>query len=218
VQVGSNYYFYPVGGSSGPQFKYKGAPVTAGQYEWSYIGVEQTGGGYKVAMRIKGTDQYTVWNTDSNGNFVSNGTGGVIVSGSNSAITSLESSFNQDLNGDGVISSSSTPLALASVVQAESNFHFGPEGGGVAQGSPIAAAQNGSWGDIASDTFTFRIDFATHADATSLDASTSWQIAAIAREQVQPAGSGDAGLHSNIIATAPESHLADLLFGHFTIH
>src|SRR6185436_15436961 len=68
VQVGSNYYFYPVGGSSGPQFKYNGSPVAVSQYEWSFIGVEQTAGGYKVAMRIQGTDQYTVWNTDSSGN------------------------------------------------------------------------------------------------------------------------------------------------------
>ena len=53
-------------------------------------------------MRIQGSDQYTVWNTDSNGNFVSNGTGGV-VSGSSAALQSLEPSFQQDLNGDGII-------------------------------------------------------------------------------------------------------------------
>ena len=52
---------------------------------------------------LPGTDQYTVWNTDSNGNVVSNGTGGVIVSGASSALKSLEPSFHQDLNGDGVI-------------------------------------------------------------------------------------------------------------------
>jgi hypothetical protein len=48
-----------------------------------------------------------------------------------------------------------------------------------------------------------------------------WQIAAIAHEQAQVAVSGDADLHSNFIGTAPdvlaESHLADLLFGHFII-
>ena len=30
IQVGSNYYFYPVGGSSGPQLKYNGSPVLSG--------------------------------------------------------------------------------------------------------------------------------------------------------------------------------------------
>src|SRR5262245_46738850 len=101
VQVGSNFYFYSVGGSSGRQFKYRGMPVAVGQYEWTYIGAEKTASGYQVALRIAGTDQYTVWNTDSNGSFVSNGTGGVIVSGSSSVLKSLEPSFQQDLNGDG---------------------------------------------------------------------------------------------------------------------
>ena len=151
VQVGSNYYFYPVGGSSGPQFKYKGSPVAVGQYEWSFIGVEQTASGYKVAMRIPGTDQYTVWNTDSNGNFVSNGTGGVIVSGSSSAITSLEPSFNQDLNGDGVIGASVSStvieaLGSTSLVQVGSNYYFYPVGGSSGpqfkyKGSPVAVGQ-----------------------------------------------------------------------------
>jgi serralysin len=149
VQVGSNYYFYPVGGSSGPQFKYKGSPVAVGQYEWSFIGVEQTASGYKVAMRIQGTDQYTVWNTDSNGNFVSNGTGGVVVSGSNSAITSLELSFNQDLNSDGVISTSSIPVASAGVVQAGSNIHIWQSEESLAQGFSVPVAQNAAWTDTA---------------------------------------------------------------------
>ncbi|WP_199805392.1 M10 family metallopeptidase C-terminal domain-containing protein, partial [Bradyrhizobium lablabi] len=151
VQVGANYYFYPVGGSSGPQFKYKGVPVAAGQYEWSFLGVEQTAGGYKVAMRIQGTDQYTVWNTDANGDFVSNGTGGVVVSGSNPAITSLESSFNQDLNGDGIIGASASAtvieaLGSTSLVQVGSNYYFYPVGGSSGpqfkyKGSPVTVGQ-----------------------------------------------------------------------------
>ena len=32
VQVGSNYALYPVGGSSGPQLRYGGAVVVAGQF------------------------------------------------------------------------------------------------------------------------------------------------------------------------------------------
>ena len=50
VQVGNNYYFYPVGGSSGPQLKYNGSPVSAGQYaSLTYIAAEQTASGYEVA-------------------------------------------------------------------------------------------------------------------------------------------------------------------------
>jgi serralysin len=155
VQVGSNFYFYPVGGSSGPLFKYSGSAVAVGQYEWSCIGVEQTAGGYQVALRVAGTDQYTVWNTDSNGNVVSNGTGGVVVSGSSTVLKSLEPSFHQDLNGDGVIGGAAPPapsgtviesFGSTSLVQVGSNFYFYPVGGSSGplfkySGSAVAVGQ-----------------------------------------------------------------------------
>ena len=74
----------------------------AGQFGgWTPIGAEQTASGYEVAWKVAGADQYTVWNTDSSGNYVSNAIG--VVSGSSTALESLETSFHQDLNGDGVI-------------------------------------------------------------------------------------------------------------------
>ena len=74
----------------------------AGQFgAWAPIGAEQTASGYEVAWKLAGADQYTVWNTDSNGNYVSNSIGAV--SGTSAALESLETSFHQDLNGDGVI-------------------------------------------------------------------------------------------------------------------
>ena len=48
-----------------------------------------------------GTDQYSVWATDKNGNYTSNIVG--TASGTSTALESLESSFHQDLNGDGQI-------------------------------------------------------------------------------------------------------------------
>ena len=65
------------------------------------IGVEKTATGYEVAWKITGADQYTVWNADSNGNFVSILVG--VLSGSSLRLEALETSFHQDLNGDGVI-------------------------------------------------------------------------------------------------------------------
>ncbi len=47
------------------------------------------------------SDKYTVWNTDSNGNYISNAV--TPVSGSNPALESIETSFLQDLNGNGLI-------------------------------------------------------------------------------------------------------------------
>jgi hypothetical protein len=68
---------------------------------WAPIGVEQTATGYEVAWKVTGADLYAVWNTDSSGNHVSD-VGG-IMSGTSSTLESLETSFHQDLNGDGVI-------------------------------------------------------------------------------------------------------------------
>jgi large repetitive protein len=74
-----------------------------GQYAgWTFIGAEQTASGYQVALKSTSGNQYTVWNTDSNGNVIGNAVGG-IVSGSSSALQGIEASFHQDLNGDGVI-------------------------------------------------------------------------------------------------------------------
>ena len=102
VQVGNNFYFYPVGGSSGPVLKVGGSPVAAGQYgAWAPIGAEQTASGYYVAWKAAGADQYAAWRTDSNGNYITNFTG--TVSGNSAALKELETTFRQDLNGDGVI-------------------------------------------------------------------------------------------------------------------
>ena len=102
VEIGSNYYLDSIGSGSGPELKYGGAPFAAGQSgAWTPIGVEQTATGYEVAWKVTGADQYSVWNTDSNGNYISNSIG--VVSGTSAALESLETSFHQDLNGDGVI-------------------------------------------------------------------------------------------------------------------
>src|SRR6185436_10994272 len=70
--VGNSYFLNPVGGGTGPQLKY-GGPVTVGQYAgWTFIGAEQTASGYQVALKSTSGNQYTVWNTDSNGNVISN--------------------------------------------------------------------------------------------------------------------------------------------------
>src|SRR5262249_44480863 len=102
VEVGSNFFFYPVGGSSGPELSFNGTPFVAAQFGgWTPIGVEHTASGYGGAWNVTGADQYSVWNTDSSGNYISNAIG--VVLGSSVALESLESSFQQDLSGNGVI-------------------------------------------------------------------------------------------------------------------
>jgi hypothetical protein len=89
--------------------KFGGAAVTAGEFgPWAPIGAEQIAGGYEVAWKVTGADQYTVWTTDGDGNMLSNLTG--VVSGSSHTLQSYEPSFHQDLNNDGAIGPASMSI------------------------------------------------------------------------------------------------------------
>jgi hypothetical protein len=111
VQAGSNYFMNPVAGGSGPELEYSGTPFTSGEFgAWTPIGAEATSTGYEVAWKNGTADQYTVWNTNSSGNYVSNAIG--TVAASSSSLQSLETSFHQDLNGDGVIGLNSPTTAI----------------------------------------------------------------------------------------------------------
>ena len=53
-------------------------PVVAGEFGgWVPIGAVQTASGYDVAWEIPGANEYTVWSTDSNGNYIANIIGAV---------------------------------------------------------------------------------------------------------------------------------------------
>ncbi len=173
VEVGSNFFLDTSAAGSGPELKYAGAAVVAGQFGgWTPIGAEQTASGYDVAWKMTGADQYTVWSTDSSGNYVSNPSASV--SGSSTALESLETTFHQDLNGDGVIGLPPPPpppptvieaFGSTSLVQVGSNFFLdtsaaasGPElkygGAAVVAGqfggwTPIGAEQTASGYDVA---------------------------------------------------------------------
>src|SRR5260370_40621826 len=54
-----------------------------------------------MAWKDASTGLSTGWNADNNGNYLGNAIG--VMSGSSAALGSLETSFQQDLNGDGVI-------------------------------------------------------------------------------------------------------------------
>jgi hypothetical protein len=157
TEVGNNFFLYAVGGSSGPELKYAGAAYVAGQFGvWAPIGAEQTASGYEVAWKITGADQYTVWNTDSSGNYISDiGT----VSGTSSALESLETSFHQDLNGDGVIGFPATVIeanGVISLTEVGNNFFLYAVGGSSGPelkyaGAAYAAGQFGAWAPIGAE-------------------------------------------------------------------
>jgi len=155
VEVGTNFYLDSISSGTGPQLKSGGGAIDANHTGgWAAIGAEQTATGYEVAWKLPGTDQYTVWATDGSGNYTSSLLG--VVSGSSTALQSLETSFHQDLNGDGTVGLRSTvieALGSTSLVEVGSNFYLdgissgtGPElkSGGAA----IDASQTGGWAPI----------------------------------------------------------------------
>ena len=89
---------------------------------WAPIGAEKTATGYQVAWKEASTGLYTAWNTDNNGNYVSHvsaltgSVSGGSVSGTNYALKLLETSFHQDLNGDGQIGASGMGAASSTDV------------------------------------------------------------------------------------------------------
>src|SRR5260370_1290493 len=103
VQLLGTYSLYPLGGSSGPQLKFNGVVVTAGSGQWagfSFLMIRRPPRSTLFPYTTLFRSQYTVWNTDSSGNFLSN-IG--VVSGGSYALQVREASFQQDLNGDGRI-------------------------------------------------------------------------------------------------------------------
>ena len=102
MQIGNNYFLNTVGsGVNGPELKYNGSPVYAGEFgDWMLIGAVQVSGGYDVAWKSP-TGVYAVSNVDGNGNYLTDFIPSV--AGNNIALEQFETTFHQDLNGDGTI-------------------------------------------------------------------------------------------------------------------
>jgi serralysin len=77
----------------------------------------QTAAGYDIAWKMSGANEYTIWSTDSSGNYLSNLT--PPVAGNSTTLENYETIFHQDLNGDGIIGvPSATASAAAQAAQA----------------------------------------------------------------------------------------------------
>ncbi|WP_322868130.1 M10 family metallopeptidase C-terminal domain-containing protein [Bradyrhizobium ottawaense] len=162
-QIGSYYFLDPVSGGTGPSIKLAGTPFAASTQvgAWTPIGTEQTANGYQIAWKVIGADQYAVWNADSNGNYVSSAL--AVVAGGSEIVEAFESSFQQDLNADGVIG---IPAAIVHAVEAAgstkldqigSYYFLDPVSGGRGPsvklaGTPFAAStQVGAWTPIGTE-------------------------------------------------------------------
>ena len=82
-----------------------------------------------MAWKNGSADQYIVWNVDSNGNWTSQ-TG--VVSGSEQALQSLETTFQQDLNADGTTGLKTTPIETSGATRLDqvANQFFLHDSGG----------------------------------------------------------------------------------------
>lgn len=160
VQIGANYHVYPAGGSAGPLLSLGGAPIAVGQFgDWTPVGAAVTiVGGYQVAWKMGSADQYAVWLTDVGGNLLSSPTG--IVTGGSKTLQASETSFGQDLNGDGTTGLVTTvieSLGSTTLVQVADTYDLYPSGGSSGPelrfgGSVVTAGQFGAWTPIAAET------------------------------------------------------------------
>ena len=122
---------------------------------WTPIAAQQTATGYEVALEEVGADLYGVWDTDSSGNYVSAPMSNV--SGTSAALESIETSFNDDLNGDGVIGPPPPTVIESngsmSLLTDGTNYFLEPNGGTAVKlsynGAPVTVGQFGGWTPIA---------------------------------------------------------------------
>ena len=181
-QVADHYFLYNSLGS-GPSLKFGGLDVTAGQFGagCAPIGAETTATGYEVAWKDASTGLYTAWNTDNNGNYVSNVSGLTsYVSGTSYALESLETSLHQDLNGDGQIGLVTTAIETQGATDlthvADHYFLYNSLGSGPSLkfgGLDVTAGQFGTtWAPIGAETMATGYEVAWKDASTGL--YTAW--------------------------------------------
>ncbi|RXH19442.1 NF038122 family metalloprotease [Bradyrhizobium guangzhouense] len=162
VEIASNFDLDSISTGTGPVLKNGGVAVVDGNYgAWSPVAAEQvTGGGYDVAFKNASTGYFSVWSTDSNGNYLSALT--PEVSGTDSRLETLETAFHQDLNGDGAIGIPGVTSAASpstSLVQVGSNFYLDDVSTGTGPmlkngGAPVVAGNYGAWSPVAAEQVT----------------------------------------------------------------
>ncbi|MGV7214012.1 M10 family metallopeptidase C-terminal domain-containing protein, partial [Bradyrhizobium sp. UFLA05-112] len=173
VQVGDNFYLDAISTGSGPALKISGSALVSTSYApWAPVGAEQVGSGYDVVWKNSSTGLYTVWSTDSNGNYVSSLTGDL--SGTSASLESFETTFQQDLNGDGTIGVVTTTIEAqgsTKLMQVADNFYLDAISTGSGpvlkiSGSSVSAQAYGTWAPIAAEKTASGYDVAWKDSAT----------------------------------------------------
>ncbi len=100
TQFNGDYFLAPTGGGTGPEITQGGVAVTPGAFK-AIGAVQLAGGGYDVAWQEVGSNVFTIWSVDSQGHFLANI--GNNLAGNSTTLENFETTFGQDLNGDGTI-------------------------------------------------------------------------------------------------------------------
>jgi hypothetical protein len=164
TEVGNLYFYLDGSSGTGPELKYSGTNVTAGEFNsWIPIGAIQTTNGYDVAWKNAGTGLYTVWTTNSNGNFTGCATGGS-VSSTSVVLESLEPVFGQDLNSDGMTGLYAAPGAT---LQISTTLASASSAATIGAGATLAlAAADSSSVIFSGSTGTLRLDHSSTFSGT----------------------------------------------------
>nr|WP_283811272.1 hypothetical protein [Bradyrhizobium sp. AC87j1] len=133
---GGNYYLADISTGTGPVLKYAGATVIAANFgTWSVTAAEQvSGGGYDVVWKNSANGHYSVWSTDSTGNFLTTLAAAPEVLGNDPSLKALEPTLHQDLNGDGAIGAA--PPATAGLGASGDGFAFNFTESGISSAVP----------------------------------------------------------------------------------
>ncbi|PPQ20868.1 protease [Bradyrhizobium sp. AC87j1] len=167
VLSGGNYYLADISTGTGPTLKYAGATVIAANFgTWSVIAAEQVaGGGYDVVWKNSANAHYSVWSTDSTGNFLTTLAAAPEVLGTDASLQALEPTLHQDLNGDGTTGVPVVPIASGVTVEAfgstktvlsGGNYYLTDISSGTGPtlkyaGATVIAANFGTWSVIAAE-------------------------------------------------------------------
>ena len=155
TQVGDTYRMS--NSNSEVVLKYAGVAVTEGQFPgWVPVGAEPMGNttSFRVAWKHVGTDEYKIWETDTNGNYV---TGDVVLVGSTYTLQVKESGLGgQDINGDGVVGIKTTVIensGSSSLVISADTYNLG---GTLLKyaGTPVTVGMFAGWTPIGGEAGT----------------------------------------------------------------
>ena len=183
LQAGGDYFLNPVSNLTtvtGPELTFGGSPVTVGMWAgWNPVGAEQTSTGYDVAFYNASTGTFNIWSTDSGGHYTANLASGI--SATSATLENFETTFQQDLNGDGTIGppGSSPPppppsgtviehSGVTALIQSGSDYFLNPVSSGTTitgpeltfGGSPVTVGMWAGWNPVGAEQTSTGYDVA----------------------------------------------------------